>query len=277
MAIFHCSYPARARILAPLLLLLATLPGQRLYAHDFWIEPTAFSAAPGEEVSLILRVGQDLSGDRLPYINDWFSDYRVVSRAGAWSVEGLMGDDPAGSFVAREPGVHVVGYRSTRDFVELGPEKFRSYLVDEGLEHVIATRESRGEANAPAREYYSRCAKALIDVRGAADGVTHAKVLGYTLELIPERDPYRLAPGDELPLRLTYEGEPIAGILVQAFTAEHGARKFRARTDADGRVVLPLDRAGLWLVKAVHMIETPPDVTRADWESFWASLTFRLP
>jgi hypothetical protein len=32
---------------------------------------------------------------------------------------------------------------------------------------------------------------------------------------------------------------------------------------------------GVWLVKAVHMIPAKPG-TNADWESYWASLTFDL-
>ena len=52
------------------------------------------------------------------------------------------------------------------------------------------------------------------------------------------------------------------------------ARIVSARTDRMGRVRLPLDGAGMWLVKAVH-------VTRGsrprDWNSLWASLTFEVP
>jgi hypothetical protein len=32
----------------------------------------------------------------------------------------------------------------------------------------------------------------------------------------------------------------------------------------------------MWLVKAVHMVPSPAGV-QADWDSFWASLTFGLP
>lgn len=269
-------FPAAA-IGASMLAVMTALPIDRLYAHDFWIEPINFLPAPGEEVSLVLRVGQDLSGDRLPYINDWFSDYRVVGPSGSRPIAGLMGDDPAGSFEASEPGMHVIGYRSTRDFVELEPAKFRSYLRDEGLERVIAIRAARGAAESAAREYYSRCAKSLIKVGAGGAGETFSASLGYTFELIPEENPYAKAPGDSLPLRLVYRGEPIEGILVQGFAAAAPERKISARTNAGGRVVLRLDRPGMWLVKAVHMIETPAAVTAADWESFWASLTFRLP
>ncbi|MFW2405458.1 MAG: DUF4198 domain-containing protein [Gammaproteobacteria bacterium] len=249
----------------------------RLYAHDFWIEPTNFRPAVGDEVGLVLRVGQDLSGDRLPYINDWFSDYRVVAPDGARPVTGLMGDDPAGHFAALESGVHVIGYRSTRDFVEMKPEKFRSYLRDEGLESVITLRAERGDNERPAREYYSRCAKSLIDVGGTGQPGAWNADIGYTLELTPEANPYSLAPGEELPIRLRYLGEPIGGILVQAFVADGAEAKIALRTDDEGRVTLRPNRAGLWLIKAVHIIETPDDVRGAEWESYWASLTFRLP
>lgn len=256
---------------------VASLATGRLYAHDFWIEPTNFRPGVGDDVGLILRVGQDLSGDRLPYINDWFSDYRVVAPEGARPVTGLMGDDPAGHFEALETGVHVIAYRSTRDFVEMKPEKFDTYLRDEGLEHIIELRAQRGQGDQPAREFYSRCAKALVDVGARDTAGTWDAEIGYTLELIPESNPYALSAGDELSIRLRYLGEPIEGILVQAFVASVPDEKSAARTNGDGRVTIRLTRPGLWLIKAVHIIETPPDVSGAEWESYWASLTFRLP
>jgi hypothetical protein len=79
-----------------------------------------------------------------------------------------------------------------------------------------------------------------------------------------------------LPIALWYQGKPIEGVLVIAFTADQPARRFQARTGKDGIVKLPLDRAGRWLVKAVHMIPVPATDPAADWESFWASLTFEV-
>ena len=49
-----------------------------------------------------------------------------------------------------------------------------------------------------------------------------------------------------------------------------------ARTDSDGRVHLTLKQGGMWLVKAVHMVPAPVGAN-ADWQSYWASLTFELP
>lgn len=246
-------------------------------AHDFWIEPTHFIADPGDEIPIVLRVGQDLNGDTVPYINDWFSDYRVITPTGSEPIDAMLGDDPAGLFIAGEPGMYLIGYRSTRDFVELPPEKFRSYLRNEGLERIIDRRSERNETNLPARELYSRCAKSLLRIgAGGPDGAYRLN-LGYTLELMPERNPYTLSPGDSLPIVLLYDGKPLADALIVAFTSDRPEDKSRIRTGADGRAELTLDRPGLWLIKSVHMIPTDPDHGRAEWESFWASLTFRLP
>ena len=253
--------------------LMVTMP---LAAHDFWVDPSTFHAKPGDEVSLTLRVGENLKGDTLPYINDWFSDYRVVSDSGQSPVEGIMGDDPAGRFVVGAPGMHLIGYRSTNNFVELESQKFHDYLVKEGLEYVVDIRKDRGQGETAGREDYSRCAKALVSVGDKYSGDVFDKPLGYTLELIPEVNPYTMAPGDTLPVRLLYLSEPVEDVLVVAFTQDAPEKKIAARTNEDGRVSLPLFSPGVWLVKAVHIIETPPSNTRADWESFWASLTFRL-
>lgn len=245
-------------------------------AHDFWLDPSTFYARPGDAVSLTLRVGENLQGDTLPYINDWFSDYRVVSDDGERPVEGIMGDDPAGKFVARTPGMHLVGYRSTNNFVELESQKFHEYLMEEGLEYAVEVRNNRGDGGLAGMEDYSRCAKTLVSVGDQYSGNIFGKKLGYTLEIIPEANPYAMSPGDALPVQLLYLSEPIKGVLVVAFTQDEPEKKISARTNGEGRVELPLANPGVWLVKAVHIIETLPSNTRADWESFWASLTFRL-
>ena len=70
--------------------------------------------------------------------------------------------------------------------------------------------------------------------------------------------------------------EGITGVrVVQAFTRERPQDKVTARTAGDGRVRLLLARPGEWLAKAVHMIENT-DTEDVEWESYWASLTFRL-
>ena len=136
-------------------------------------------------------------------------------------------------------------------------------------------RAKRGQSAAGAKEVFSRCAKSLLAV-GGGSGAGWDRVFGERLELVAEKDPYTLTGGGELPVRLLYEGKPLAGVLVVALQRDRAGAKVSARTDAKGHVRLKLDRAGLWLVKAVHMSPAPAE-TGADWESFWASLTFEAP
>ena len=101
------------------------------------------------------------------------------------------------------------------------------------------------------------------------------RALGFTLELVAERNPYRLGAGQQLPVRLTYEGRPLAGALVMAINRANPKVKLSMRSDKDGRVAFKLPQDGMWLIKAVHMIEAPAG-SGAQWASFWASLTFEL-
>ncbi len=256
-------------------------------AHDFWIEPSVFVTAVGTKVPVTLRVGEDFNGTSQPYVQDWFLDFSVSSAAGREPVVGFAGDDPAATLMLKSPGLRMIGYHSTRSFVDLEAERFDKYLRSEGLDRIQKLRRERGESQANGREYYSRCAKSLISVAGAAGaaaGVDRSGVdrsgydqpLGYPLELLPRANPYALVPGNVLPIALLYKGRPIEGVLVIAFTADQPAGRFQARTGPDGLVQLPLDRAGRWLVKAVHMIPVPATDPAADWESFWASLTFEV-
>ena len=79
-----------------------------------------------------------------------------------------------------------------------------------------------------------------------------------------------------MPVRLYYGGKPLKGALVMALQKDRPEPGLSARSDAQGRVRLRLDRPGVWLVKAVHMVPAGKE-TGADWESFWASLTFEVP
>ena len=245
-----------------------------LAAHDMWIDPTTFVPEAGQIVGVRLRVGQDLLGDPLPRDTSLIREFVVEDREGRKPVVGRGGSDPAGFVRASAPGLLVIGYHSNPATVELPAEKFNQYLKEEGLDAVEALRARRGQTGAAARELFSRCAKSLVSYGPAASGASD-RALGFPLELLAERNPYALPSGEDLPVRLTYGKAPLAGALVVAINRQNPARKIAARTGADGRVRLRLHQPGMWLIKAVHMV--PASGSGADWESFWASLTFETP
>ena len=246
-----------------------------LVAHDMWIDPTTFSPESGQIVGVRLRVGQDLLGDPLPRDPALINQFVFEDAAGRKPLVGRDGGDPAGFLRVATPGLLVIGYRSNPSAVELTPEKFNQYLKEEGLEAVAALRARRNETGAKAHEVFSRCAKSLVLSGSAKEGQAD-RPLGFTLELVAERNPYAIRAGQDLPVRLTYENRPLAGALVVAMNRLNPSEKLSARTDHDGRVRFRLPRGGMWLVKAVHMIPAPAG-SNAEWASFWASLTFELP
>ena len=261
----------RLRLLAVTAFAVLSVP---LAAHDMWIEPTTFFPESGQIVSLRLRVGQDLLGDPLLLDPSLVNQFVVSDGNGVRPVVRRDGRDPAGLVRLIEPGIHVVGYRSNPSTIEIPADTFNQYLKEEGLDAVSAQRARHNETRAPAREIFSRCAKSLV-LSGATSDAQGDRPLGFTLELVAERNPYGLRADQDLPVRLTYESRPLAGALVVAINRLNPAEKLAARTDTDGRVRLRLRRQGMWLIKAVHMVPAPPD-THAEWASFWASLTFEM-
>ena len=96
------------------------LGSARVFAHDFWIEPTTFRPDVGATVALALRVGQGFRGDPVPLQPDRVVKFVTVAPSGAeTSAAGVPGRDPAGRARITEPGYVLVAYRSNPASLEL--------------------------------------------------------------------------------------------------------------------------------------------------------------
>ena len=264
--------PTRLTSLAAGVLAIAAVAP--LGAHDFWISPSAFHPRVGGLVGIRLLVGQEMIGDPVPRDSVAIKRFVVVSGPTEKAVPGRDDSDPAGIIRADAPGLLVVGYQSVPRPIELMPDKFDQYLGEEGLDEIKVLLAGRGAKAGAAREIFSRCAKSLLLSGEPSDG-DRDRALGLTFEIVAEQNPYLSAAGRELSFALTYEGKPRAGALVIAINQRDPSKKLSARSDAQGRVAFRFPTSGAWLVKAVHMIPARPG-SNADWESFWASLTFEL-
>jgi len=242
-------------------ILLLALPA---FAHEFWLEPSAFRPAPGAEVTVRLFVGDGMPGEAYARNPDRISAFFVDADGRRFDIEGAPGADPAGRFRAPE-GPFVVGYRSKESRIVLDAEKFEAYLAEEGLEEISRLRAERGDKKREGREVYSRCAKAAVG------GRDHA--VGFPLEVLATGDLAALKPGGEVVVRLLRDGKPLPGALMRAFHA--GDTPLDGRTDAAGCARFRVKSAGMWLFAAVHMRPATAEQD-ADWESLWASLTLEV-
>jgi hypothetical protein len=248
------------------------LTAGELCAHDFWIEPSTFRPAPGATVAIGLRMGQNFIGDPVPRFSGSIDRFVVRQGGSEQPVVGLEGIDPAGWVRADGQGTAVIAYRSVGSFVELPAPQFEEYLRQEGLERIIAERARHGDGAKPGREHFYRYAKALLTAETTSRVVTQP--IGLAYEIIPGDDPTLRA--DSFRGRILYEGKPLPEALVVAMLRADPAVRLAVRSDAQGAFTLALPRAGVWLIKSVHMVRASI-FSRADWDSLWASLTFQSP
>ncbi len=220
-------------------------------------------------------IGEDFKGDSLPRDPSHIEKFLLAGPGGESPIVGLSGSEPAGYVRLELPGLHVIGYRSRNRSITLEADQFESYLAEEGLEQIVRLRAREGKTQQRARETFSRCAKSLV-VASQIDPEAVGLRLGFTLELLTEKNPYSLPAGQGLPVRLLYEGEPLEGARIVALSKEKPEQKLMDRSDPEGRVLFQLPGGRTWLVKAVHMVSAAKG-SGADWESIWASLTFKIP
>jgi uncharacterized GH25 family protein len=273
--------PATATLLA--LASLSTL------AHEFWLELPRFHLKPGETVSLKLLVGENFQGE--PWTTKAQKVQRLVRYGPADSTD-LTPANPTPTDTIRRavqfarPGTHLLALSSTDSFIELPAEQFTAYLREEGLEYALKLRQERAQQATPGRETYRRRGKTLVqvgalDATSAAADTAYRRVLSLPLELVPEQNPYRLATGQALTVRVLRAGKAAPGATVQVWQRQPGSQPtthFTTRANQNGRILLRLSGPGPYLVATVDMTPAPALLrARADWQSTWASLTFAGP
>ena len=106
---------------------------------------------------------------------------------------------------------------------------------------------------------------------------SHRQSLGLIIEIIPESNRYALHAGEVLPVRVMFRGKRAADLRFVAAWSGSGKRKTTiiGRSGAEVRIRIPGSGAGKWRLHSLLM-ERCADSPAADWESFWASLTFEI-
>ncbi len=245
-------------------------------SHDFWIEPSGFKPAPGTLIDVRLLIGNPFAGEPVLRDSNKISKFFILNSKEEKSVLGFEGKDPAGYLRLTEPGLHIIGYQSSGEKSVLEAGEFEKYLKQYGLENIRAMRSRQNERQKPGREIFSRCAKSLIFLSGEnPQSAAFDRHIGLSLEMIPGKNPYLLHPGEQLPVRLLYNEEPVEGAQIVLSLRGHPEKTKRIRSAKDGMVVLDLPQKGDWLVTVVHMVPAA-DGINADWESFWGSLSFMI-
>ena len=251
-------------------------------AHDLWLVPARFSVVPGVRVAVALNTGDTFPASEGAVKPDRVERASVVTARGSAPVTSFRaeGKSTVADIVApREEGGAVVEVVLAPVATKQPRASFDEFVRHEGLDAAAAALAREPSRRDEERRTYAKYAKTLLRVgRGAGAAALYARPLGHRLEIVPEADPYSLGRGEPLPVRLLFDGRPLANArLVVCSTDTATATQSNmpgVRTDGDGRALLRTVRPGAaHYVHALHMI---PSSGRADveWESFWAQLTF---
>ena len=259
------------------LLLALSILAPPLVAHDLYILPERFFAAPNQAILAGFHNGDSFPQSEVSPKLERVRDTNLISVSGLATMHNLKIDGKRATATAMAPatGEFFLTIRTIPNILRSEPAQFLSYLKEEGFSQVIEWRTSHGETQKPARERYSKYAKSLL-IAGTTDGFFNHQ-LGFPIEIIPESDPYKAKPGQALPIRVVFKCKPASGLQVEIAWADEGQTKttIAGRTDERGRIAILLDKPGLWRVHTIK-IEPCVDPAVADWESTWASLTFEL-
>jgi hypothetical protein len=200
-----------------------------------------------------------------------------------FGVVGPDGAERAAVFVAGQDaalrlgaaGAHVVVLATDSGGRNVLPgERFEAYLRDEGLTPAIEAR--AGRRGTEGSEAYGRRAKALVQAGAGGPQDAATMPVGLSLEITPEVSPYATPAPAALPLRVTYEGRPLAGATVKLANLGRDVEVARAVTDADGRVAFAMPRKGAWRLSVVWT-KALPQAAETDFETVFSSLTFGAP
>ena len=266
-------------------LLLAGICGTRACeAHDFWVQPGEYWLQPDAVTPVTLQVGHGPFRQRSPIQLGRIVRFAAICPDGApIDLHGNLHLGAAtedGNLRLRAPGAYVVVLETDdRAQSHLPAIRFNDYLRVEGLTPALAQRERTHRMDTDGSENYSRRAKSIVQVGlpGTGSQAQVTRPLGLPLEIVPEVSPYAQPRPASLPVRVMYEGRPLAGALIKLTNLAHDAAPLETHlTDQAGRATFTMPSTGTWLLNVIWT-KVLPSSRETDFETVFSSLSFGFP
>jgi uncharacterized GH25 family protein len=243
-------------------------------AHEFWLQPVKFFLRPGERTDVRFVVGENFMGEPWDLKAHRVEKLDLYHSSSTKNLLDSIKDDIKKnlSITFKEEGTHLIVMESDNAFSELEGAKFNEYLTEDGLDDAFSQRKKTNTLDKAGKEFYRRYSKLLIQVGNKRDD-TYKKVIGSPIEVVPETNPYTFKRGDLVKFKILADGKPVFGVKVRVWN------RFQNRTliqpvypEKNGIIEARISNPGPWMVSVVRMV--PSKEPGADWQSYWASLTF---
>jgi uncharacterized GH25 family protein len=265
----------RARVL--LAALVVGCMGSSAAAHDTWMQPRRTAVLPGTIVQVDLT-----SSDKFAAFDTAIKPDRIG--AARVRLNGKTFDIPPGApekkslelrVALPDPGVAALWLSLAPQSIEMNRKQVQHYLdeIDAPPLLMQAWYAGKGAKSKPWREIYTKHAKTFVRVGRPNADRSWSQPVGLALEIIPEKDPTTLRAGEEFPVRVFKNGAPLIDFSLGIMRDGRTNRAFN-KTDAAGRAVFKLPRAGKWLLRGTELRSSNrPGI---DWESDFTTLLFEV-
>jgi uncharacterized GH25 family protein len=264
------------RLWIPTALLLAQ--SATASAHDLWLIPSE-KVAVGQPATVRAHSGTEFpNSEHAPDPAAFQRRILIGPGSQEGTLEAVGKEDASGllRFTPDRPGVYLVAVETRPKLITLEADAFNAYLIADGLPHIYRLRAREKTLDQPGRERYTKSPKAIVRAGGAERGDDPCRPVGLPLEIVPLRDPFALRVGETLRVRVLFHDKPLADANLGWNLANEGeAPRGTVRTDVRGEALVPIARTGLMTIRLTHM--TRPRNKDYEWESFWTTLTFRIP
>lgn len=254
---------------------ISLLAVARIFPHDTWIIPDKFHVRPGENLIVDLT-----SGMAFPALDVGPKRERVqavMCRLAGRTFELKDFEEGAKSLrikaVFADSGVAALWVKSASKEIELKPDQVQEYLNE--IDAPATVRQQWTAANEPRRwrESYRKHSKTFVCIGDNKVDNSWREPVGMFLEIVPEKDPTALRAGDDFPVRVLKDGKPLADFSL-GIEAGGEAKGAIQKTDAAGRAIFRLNRAGPWLVRGTDLRKSTGQ--NVDWESDFTTLTIQV-
>lgn len=242
-----------------------------LYAHDMYIWPRVDSKKPEEAILTMM-----LEKEEVVWFESMTAGLRLHGPSGEANLTIPAEGDPTIQFPT--PGTYIIGWESEPAFIQIEPEIFQKYIRLEGYAEAADLRKKWNQEAEPGRELYTRYVKTYIQV-GAQASEDFQRQFGYKLEIVPLHNPCALSVNSDLDVLVLYNGKPLTNHRIMATYDSYSAVPEEYAqvtvTDSDGIARFRISHKGLWLIRTNEM-RSLDDGSAADWQSFWANVTFEV-
>ena len=265
------------------LVMAAAVTSAPVEAHEMFLKPENSRQEPGS-AQVVQLINGTLDKSENGVTRDRMADVSIVAGGNVTKPDTSdWRDDENSSYLdysSGEAGTQVIGVSTKARILAMSPDDFIAYLKHDGVPDTLAIFEANNTL-AEVRERYSKHVRTIVQV-GEEKSDTYATKLGYPVEIILDQNPYELRFGDDIGFQVLYDGKPVANQLVRAsYEGFHGhddsgghINSYDMRTDENGRASFLLNNKALWYISLIHMQKI--DDPDADYESNWATITFRV-